>query len=60
MEPKFHHDPSSSIFLTGSLLFAGLDSGALTEYAAKALIGGVIWMAFKLATDFIGEKLKKK
>jgi hypothetical protein len=50
----------SSIFLTGAILFANLDYTGLQEYAIKAAIGGVIWMVFKLAGDYISEKMKSK
>ena len=60
METKIQHDSSSSVFLTGAILFANVDSSSLMEYAIKAGIGGAIWMAFKLATDFINIKLKAK
>ena len=62
MEARNHHinDNSSSIFLTGAILFANMDYPGLTEYAIKAAIGGAIWMAFKLASDYVGEKIKRK
>ncbi len=50
----------TNIFLTGAILFANLDYSGLGEYAIKAAIGGVVWMAFKLASDYIGEKIKRK
>lgn len=53
------NDNNSNMFLTGTILLANLDSGII-DYALKALVGGVIWMAFKVAGDFISEKLKKK
>lgn len=53
-------DSSGNIFLTGAILFANLDYSGLGEYALKAIIGGAIWMAFKLTTDWMGEKLKRK
>jgi len=59
MDAKMH-DSSSSIFLTGAILFANLDYTSLGEYALKATIGGLIWMGFKLATDYLSSKLKKK
>lgn len=52
-------DTGSNVFLTGAILFAGMDYSGLGEYALKAAIGGVIWMAFKLATDYISEKIKR-
>lgn len=62
MQDKIPHtnDPSSNIFLTGAILFANLEYSGLAEYAIKAGIGAAIWMAFKLVTDFLSEKLKKK
>jgi len=62
METKNHTgtDGSGSLFLTGAVLFANLDFGSLGEYALKAIIGGAIWMSFKLASDFIAEKIKNR
>lgn len=53
-------DSSSNMFLTGTILLANLDYSGLANYAVKALVGGVIWMAFKVAGDYISERLKKK
>lgn len=53
-------DGSTNIFLTGAIVLAGFDYSGLAEYAVKAAIGGVIWMAFKLGTDYIGSKMKNK
>lgn len=52
-------DGSTNIFLTGAILFASMDYSGLAEYAVKAAIGGVIWMAFKLATDLVSAKIKQ-
>jgi hypothetical protein len=53
-------DSSSNMFLTGTILLANLDYSGLADYAVKALVGGVIWMAFKVGGDYISERLKKK
>ena len=53
-------DSSSNMFLTGTILLANLDYSGLADYALKALVGGVIWMAFKVAGDYISERLKNK
>ena len=53
-------DSTSNLFLTGSILLANLDYTGLADYAMKAVIGGVIWMAFKVAGDYISEKISKK
>ena len=53
-------DGTSNMFLTGTILLANMDYSGLADYAVKALIGGLIWMSFKIAGDFITEKMKKK
>jgi hypothetical protein len=63
MEPRqihTHSDSSASIFLTGAILFANMDYSGLAEYALKAAIGGAIWMTFKIASDFVSEKIKNR
>jgi len=50
-------DSTSHHFLTGAILFANLDYSGLPAYAVKAAIGGAIWMAFKLAGDYISYRL---
>lgn len=52
-------DSSSSIFLTGVILLANIDTSGLVEYAIRAAIGGAIWMLFKVGTDYFSEKVKK-
>ena len=62
METKIHTsltDTSTNVFLTGAILLANMDYTGLLDYAIKAVIGGVIWMGFKLSADYISEKLKK-
>jgi len=57
------NDTGSHTFLTGAILFANLDYSGLAGYAIKAAIGGAIWMGFKLAGDYLSDKLlnrKKK
>jgi hypothetical protein len=53
------NDQSSSLFLTGTILLANMNYSDLMDYAVKALIGGAIWMGFKIAGDFLSSKLKK-
>ena len=63
MNTKVQHNPNdkgSNLFLTGAILFANLDFTGLEEYALKAAIGGVIWMVFKLAGEYITDKLKER
>jgi hypothetical protein len=64
MEIKQQHtttsDSSTNIFLTGAILFANMDFTSLSEYALKAAIGGLIWMTFKLASDYVSDKIKNR
>lgn len=53
-------DSTSQAFLTGTILFANLDYSALEAYALKAVIGGAIWMVFKLAGDYLSAKLLRR
>lgn len=53
------NDQSSSLFLTGTILLANMNYSDLMDYAIKALIGGAIWMGFKIAGDFLSNKMKK-
>ena len=50
-------DSTSHTFLTGAILFANLDYSGLWGYALKAAIGGAIWMIFKLAGDYLSDKI---
>lgn len=54
-----HVNKTSNLFLTGAILLANLDFTSIEEYAIKAAIGGVIWMAFKLAGDYIHKKMNR-
>ncbi len=51
---------SASVFLYGAILFANMDYSGLADYAIKALLGGVIWLAFKLTADFLSNKMRKR
>jgi len=51
---------SSSLFLTGTILLANMDYTDLMDYAIKALVGGAIWMAYKIAGDFFSNRMSKK
>jgi hypothetical protein len=58
-ETHNHTDSNSNLFLTGSILLANLDYSGLTDYAVKAVIGGMIWMVFKVAGDWISRKVTR-
>jgi hypothetical protein len=51
---------STNMVLTGAVLMANFNDPTLTEYAVKAILGSVIWMVFKLTTDYFSERMKNK
>lgn len=51
---------STNMVLAGAVLMANFDYTSLTEYAVKAVVGSIIWMGFKLATDYFSERIKNK
>jgi hypothetical protein len=53
-------DSTSQTFLAGTILFANVDYSGFGGYAIKAVIGGLIWMVFKLAGDYLSNKLLEK
>lgn len=59
MEPKTTDSSSSNIFLTGAILLANLDFVGLLDYAVKAMVGGAIWLGYKMAADYIERKKSK-
>ncbi len=61
MQQDTHTSSStSSVVLTGAILFANLDASGLAEYAVKAAIGGAIWLVFKVTSDYVSERIKNK
>lgn len=61
MDTKTNSDnSSSSIFLTGCILLANLDFAGLMDYALKAMIGGAIWLGYKITADYIERKKRNQ
>lgn len=59
MDTKVNHTTESSgtnTLLTGCILLANLDFNGLLDYAVKALIGGAIWLGYKVTADYIERK----
>ena len=54
-----HTDNNSNVLLTGLILLANMDYNSFLDYGIKAMIGGVIWMGFKITADYFSEKIKK-
>lgn len=46
----------SGYLLTGTLLLAGIDVSGLLDYGLKALVGGGIWLAYKMIADSIDRR----
>jgi hypothetical protein len=59
-EPITMDKLSSNMLLTGCVFLANLDLADLANYALKAMIGGGIWLGYKLTADFIERKRQKK
>jgi len=38
--------------LTGTILLANVDLNGLVDYGLKALLGGAIWLGYKIAADY--------
>lgn len=53
-------DSTSQTYLAGTILFANIDYASFGGYALKAAIGGFIWMAFKLAGDYLSDIILSK
>ena len=54
-----YSDSTASLVLYGAIQIAKIDYTGVWDYAVKALIGGVIWLGFKLAADYINNKMRK-
>ena len=48
------------LLLTACIWYANIDFNGLTDYAVKAIIGGIVWFGFKLASEYLAKKLKDK
>lgn len=56
-----HTDGSlNNLLLPATILMANIDMTGLFEYALKALIGGAIWLAFKLGGEYLHRRSVKK
>ena len=56
MDNKPSDNTGSNVFLTGCILLAKLDFAGLLDYAVKAVIGGAIWLGYKVTADYIERK----
>ncbi len=53
------NDAGSSLFLTGTILMANMNYSDFIDYGIKALIGGAIWLGFRIAGDYFSNRMKK-
>lgn len=60
MKPTISSADSSGMLLTGTVFLANFDYSGFADYAIKAAIGGVVWMCFKLSTDYISLRMRNK
>lgn len=56
MDNKATDTTGSSLLLTGCIFLANLDMTGFVDYAVKALIGGGIWLGYKMTADYIERK----
>lgn len=50
----------SNVLLTGTLLLANVDVNGLVDYGLKALLGGAVWLGYKLAAEYMDRRRKAK
>ena len=50
----------SNVLLTGTILLANVDVNGLLDYGLKAVLGGAVWLGFKLASEYIERRGKTK
>ena len=63
MNTKFFNsngDPIVQLFLPSTILLANIDYSGLLDYSLKAVLGGIIWLAFKFASDYMERKNNQK
>ena len=48
-----------SVFLLGAILniLAAVDYASLIDYSLKAIIGGAIWLLFKVAAEYFTKRI---
>ena len=49
----------NNVMLTGIILLANTDVTGLVNYSVKALVGGAIWLGYKIIADTIDRKKNK-
>ncbi|WP_207515025.1 hypothetical protein [Longitalea luteola] len=52
------NETGSNVLLTGIVLLANFDLAGLADYGLKALVGGAIWLGYKLTADYLADRKK--
>ena len=62
MNPNTPYSSNSTIFILGALInsLALSEMNDLVEYGTKAVLGGCIWLVFKVLSDYISERIHHK
>lgn len=62
MNTQDHNHSNGVVFLLGAIfnILANTDFSNLLDYTLKALIGGFIWLLYKLIADHISARSKSK
>jgi hypothetical protein len=50
----------NNVLLTGTIILANVNINGLLDYGLKALVGGAIWLGYKITADYIDRKQKGK
>lgn len=58
--PSDTSNTQTSLLLYGAVLLANIDYVGVLDYAVKAVVGGLIWLGFKITADYFTTKIKKK
>jgi hypothetical protein len=61
--PQYHYsDSNTTVFLLGAVLniLASTEWTSLLDYTIKAIIGGIVWLIFKVISNYISHKFIKK
>lgn len=50
----------NNVLLTGTIILANVNINGILDYGLKALVGGGIWLCFKITADYIDRRQKGK
>jgi hypothetical protein len=50
----------NNVLLTGTIILANANINGILDYGLKALVGGAIWLCYKITADYIDRRQKGK